>query len=121
MRFTKDHQWIELDGAIATIGISAYAAEQLGDIVLVQLPANGAAVRTGENLAVVESVKTTSDIPAPVDGEVVETNDMVTQAAEMINTAPESLGWLVKLKIADPNQVESLMDRTAYEAYLDSV
>jgi glycine cleavage system H protein len=121
MRFTKDHEWIELQGEVATIGITAYAAQQLGDIVFVEPPAVGKTLKAGEGLAVVESVKAASDIYAPVDGEVVEANVSLPDTPEMINEAPESLGWIAKIKLADPAQLESLMDRPAYEAFLDTL
>ena len=118
MRFTKDHEWVELDGDIATIGITAYAAEQLGDVVFVELPEVGKAVKAGDALAVVESVKAASDVYAPVSGEVAEANAGLADEPETVNAEPEAAGWFVKLKVADPAQVEALMDRAAYEAFL---
>jgi glycine cleavage system H protein len=121
MRFTKDHQWLDLDGELATVGITAYAADQLGDVVGVTLPQLGKALKTGEAMADVESVKVDSELAAPLDGEVAEVNASLPDTPEMINEAPETLGWILKLKIADPAAVEALMDRAAYEAYLDSL
>jgi len=118
MRFTKDHEWVELDGDIATVGISAYAAEQLGDVVFVETPEVGRAVKAGEGLAVVESVKAASDVYAPVSGEVVEANAELGDAPETVNAVPESGGWFAKLKIADEAEYDALMDRPAYEAFL---
>jgi glycine cleavage system H protein len=118
MRFTKDHEWVEVAGDIATIGITAYAADQLGDVVFVELPAAGKMVAAGEALAVVESVKAASDVFAPVSGEVTAANEALADAPETVNDAPESGGWFVKVKIDDPEAVEGLMDRKAYETFL---
>ena len=121
MRFTKDHEWISLDGDIATVGVTAYAAEQLGDVVFVELPEAGKTVAVSDGLAVVESVKAASDVYAPVAGEVVEANDALSGNPETVNQDPEGAGWFVKLKLADPSQVEGLMDRAAYETYLGTL
>jgi glycine cleavage system H protein len=121
MRFTKDHEWVELEGDIATIGITAYAAEQLGDVVFVELPGPGASVKAGGEMAVVESVKAASDVYAPVSGEIVGANTDLSDNPQSVNDAPEQGGWLVKMKVADPAEVSALMDRDAYEAYLRSL
>ena len=121
MRFTKDHEWIKLEGDIATVGVTAYAAQQLGDVVFVETPEVGKAVKTGEPLAVVESVKAASDIYAPVDGVVVEAQAALSDRPETVNEDPEGEAWFAKLKISDPAQVEALMDRAAYETYLGSL
>ncbi len=118
MRFTKDHEWVELDGDIATVGITAYAAEQLGDVVFVEVPDAGKSVKAGDGLAVVESVKAASDVYAPISGEVTEGNGALGDAPETVNDQPEKAGWFAKLKIADKAEYEALMDRDAYEAYL---
>jgi glycine cleavage system H protein len=118
MRFTKDHEWVELDGDVATVGITAYAAEQLGDVVFVEVPPVGKSVKAGDAFAVVESVKAASDVYAPVSGEVVEANGAVADAPETVNAAPEAAGWFAKVKIADKAEVDALMDRAAYEAFL---
>ena len=118
MRFTKDHEWVALEGDIATIGITAYAAEQLGDVVFVETPDVGKTVKAGENFAVVESVKAASDVYAPVSGEVVEANTALGDAPETVNAVPEAGGWFARLKVADPAEVAALMDRDAYEAFL---
>ena len=118
MRFSKDHEWVNLEGDQATVGITAYAADQLGDIVFVELPKAGKAVKTGDGLAVVESVKAASDVFSPVTGEVTAVNDALADNPETVNDAPEGGGWFVKLKVANPAEVESLMDRDAYEAFL---
>lgn len=121
MRFTKDHEWVELNGDVATVGISAYAAEQLGDVVFVEVPEIGRQVKAGDGFAVVESVKAASDVYAPVAGEVVEANAALSDAPETVNAAPEAGGWFAKVKVANPAEVEALMDRAAYEAYLQTL
>ncbi len=118
MRFSKDHEWVRLEGDVATIGITAYAADQLGDIVFVELPAAGQAVKSGEGLAVVESVKAASDVFSPVSGEVTAVNDELADNPQTVNDAPEVGGWFVKVKVANPAEVETLMDRDAYETFL---
>ena len=118
MRFSKDHEWVEAEGDTARIGVTAYAAEQLGDVVFVELPEVGKQVNAGEALAVVESVKAASDVFAPVSGEVIEVNTGLPDTPETVNAEPEKDGWFVKLKLANPSEVDALMDRAAYEAYL---
>src|SRR5690606_4825595 len=118
MRFTKDHEWVELDGDVATVGITAYAAEQLGDVVFVETPDVGRTVKAGDGFAVVESVKAASDVYAPISGEVVEANGELASAPETVNAAPEAGGWFARVRVADPAEVEALMDRAAYEAFL---
>ncbi|MES2036017.1 MAG: glycine cleavage system protein GcvH [Pseudomonadota bacterium] len=121
MRFTKDHEWVELDGDVATVGITAYAAEQLGDVVFVEVPDIGKTLKQGDSLAVVESVKAASDVYAPIAGEVVEANTQLGDEPETVNALPETGGWFAKIKVADAAQVDALMDRAAYEAYLDTL
>ena len=121
MRFTKDHEWVEVVGDVATVGITAYAAEQLGDVVFVETPDVGKTVKAGENFAVVESVKAASDVYAPVSGEVIEANGALGEAPETVNAGPEGSGWFAKLKLANPAEVEALMDRHAYETYLQTL
>lgn len=121
MRFTKDHEWVELAGDVATIGITAYAAEQLGDVVFVEVPEAGKTVKAGDQFAVVESVKAASDVYAPVSGQVVESNPALSDTPETVNAAPEAAGWFAKIKVANPAEVEGLMDRPAYEAYLQTL
>ena len=118
MRFTKDHEWVELVGDVATVGITAYAAEQLGDVVFVEVPDVGKTLSQGDGMAVVESVKAASDVYAPVSGEVVEANAVLGDEPETVNAVPEAGGWFAKIKVSDPSQVEALMDRAAYEAFL---
>jgi glycine cleavage system H protein len=121
MRFTKDHEWVVLDGDIATIGITAYAADALGDVVFVEVPEVGKTVKAGDGLAVVESVKAASDVYAPVAGEVVEANGELGDAPETVNAVPEAGGWFAKLKVEDPAAVAALMDRAAYEDFLQTL
>ncbi len=121
MRFTKDHEWVELDGDVATVGVTAYAAEQLGDVVFVELPDVGKTIKPGENMAVVESVKAASDVYAPIAGEVTETNAVLTGNPETVNESPEKRGWFAKVKVADKAQIDALMDRDAYEAFLQTL
>lgn len=121
MRFTKDHEWVELNGDVATVGITAYAAEQLGDVVFVEVPEVGKKVKAGDAFAVVESVKAASDVYSPITGEVVESNTEVADAPETVNAAPEAAGWFARLKVSNPAEVDALMDRDAYESYLQTL
>jgi glycine cleavage system H protein len=118
MRFTKDHEWVRLDGEVATIGITAYAAAQLGDVVYVEVPDAGRTVAAGDGFAVVESVKAASDVYAPVAGEVVEANAELAAAPETVNADPEGAGWFARLRLADPVALDALMDRAAYDAFV---
>jgi glycine cleavage system H protein len=117
-RYTKDHEWVKIDGAIGTIGITDYAQHELGDVVFVDLPKVGARVKTGESFGSIESVKAVSDIFAPVSGEVTEINKALADAPEKINQDPHGAAWLVRVKLADPQEAGSLMDAKAYEAYV---
>jgi glycine cleavage system H protein len=118
MRFTKDHEWVVLQGDVATVGITAHAAEQLGDVVFVETPEVGKTVKAGDAFAVVESVKAASDVYAPISGEVVEANGELGAAPETVNASPEDGGWFAKVKLSDPSEYEALMDRAAYDAFL---
>ena len=118
MRFTKDHEWVRLEGDVATVGISTHAADQLGDVVFVEVPEVGKVVSQGDGFAVVESVKAASDVYAPVSGEVVEANDTLSTAPETVNADAEGQGWFAKIRVSDASQVEALMDRDAYDAFL---
>jgi glycine cleavage system H protein len=120
MRFTKDHEWVVLDGDVATIGITAHAAEQLGDVVFVETPDVGRRVAAGDAFAVVESVKAASDVYAPISGEVVEANSDLSGAPETVNASPEDGGWFAKVRVADRAEYDALMDRAAYEAFLQT-
>lgn len=121
MRFTKDHEWVVLSGDVATIGITAHAAEQLGDVVFVETPEVGRTVKAGEAFAVVESVKAASDVYAPVAGEVVEGNAALANAPETVNADPEGEGWFAKIRVSDASQLDELMDRAAYDQYLTTL
>ena len=118
MKFTKDHEWVNVTGNEAFVGISLYAAEALGDVVFVEVPEVGKVLKKGDSFAVVESVKAASDVYAPVSGEVIEANDSLTGAPETINAVPEAGGWIAKIKLTDVSELDALMDRVAYEAYL---
>ena len=118
MRFTKDHEWVRLEGDVATVGISKHAAEALGDVVFVETPDAGKALTKGDSFAVVESVKAASDVYAPVSGEVVEGNAALASAPETVNADPEGDGWFAKIRVSDASQLDALMDRAAYDAFL---
>src|SRR5215475_16175483 len=117
-RYTKDHEWIAASGDTATIGITDYAQHELGDVVFVELPKPGAKVETGKSFGTVESVKAVSEIFAPASGEVTEANAALHDTPEKINTDPHGSAWLIKVKLANPSEVTSLMDGPAYEAYI---
>ena len=119
-RYTEDHEWVRVDGEIATIGISDHAQEQLGDVVFVDLPAIGKKVARKEPLAVVESVKAASDIYAPLSGEVVEVNLALNDDPSLVNSGAESGGWFVRLKVGDPAELDALLDAAAYRAVIAS-
>ena len=121
MFYTKDHEWVRIEGEIATVGISEHAQEQLGDVVFVELPAVGTGFAKGEQVAVVESVKAASEIYAPLGGEVTEANQALIDDPALVNRMAEGEGWFFKLKVSNPGEVEGLMDRAAYEAYLESI
>jgi glycine cleavage system H protein len=121
MKFTKDHEWVDLAGDVATIGISKYAADQLGDVVFVETPPVGKTINKGESLAVVESVKAASDVYSPVSGEVVDSNASLADSPEGVNQDPEANAWFAKVRVSDPSQLDELMDRAAYEDYLSTL
>ena len=118
LRYTKEHEWVRLDGDVATVGISDHAQEQLGELVFVELPEIGRQVARGGSLAVVESVKAASDVYAPVGGEVVEANAELEGDPGLINRSAEDQGWFCKLRVADPGELTELMDAAAYKAYV---
>lgn len=118
LKFTKDHEWIALDGDEAVVGITDYAQQQLGDVVFVELPDVGRSLESGKDAAVVESVKAASEVYAPVDGTVTETNPALVDDPSMVNTDPQGNGWFFKVKIADPAQLDGLMDEAAYQAFV---
>lgn len=119
--FTKDHEWISVDGDTATVGITDYAQSQLGDVVFVEVPPAGTAVEKGKEAAVVESVKAASDVYAPVSGEVIEGNAALEADPSLVNSAPEGEGWFFKLKLADAAELDGLLDEAAYKAFVETL
>ena len=119
--FTKDHEWISVEGDSATVGITDYAQAQLGDVVFVEVPPAGTEVAKGKEAAVVESVKAASDVYAPVSGQVTEGNGALEADPALVNTSPEGEGWFFKLKLSDPAEIEGLMDANAYKAFVESL
>jgi glycine cleavage system H protein len=116
LRFTKDHEWLRLEGDVATVGITPFAQDKLGDLVFVELPAVGAAFQKGAVAATVESVKAAADVYAPVAGEVTAVNDKLAEQPGLANSEPTGDGWLFKMKLADAAQVDELLDEKAYDA-----
>jgi glycine cleavage system H protein len=115
LRYTKDHEWVRVDGDEATIGVTDYAANQLGDIVFVELPEPGRTVDQFATFGVVESVKAVSDLFAPVAGEVLETNPQLAANPELVNAEPYGAGWMLRVRVAEPGQLDELLDAAAYE------
>jgi glycine cleavage system H protein len=120
-RYTKDHEWVVLDGDIATIGITDHAQEQLGDLVHVELPELERAVAEAEACAVVESVKAASDVYAPLAGKVVEVNETIVDDPSIVNSDAEGEGWFFRLELDDPESFEALMDQDAYDEFLETL
>jgi glycine cleavage system H protein len=118
IRYTEEHEWIRVENGVGTVGISAYAQEQLGDVVYVELPEIGRKVEKGKEMAVVESVKAASEVYAPVSGEVVEVNELLSGDPAKINADALGEGWFVKLRISDPKELEGLMDEAAYRKFV---
>ena len=116
--FTEDHEWIRVEGGVATVGITDYAQEQLGDLVFVELPEAGKALKKGDVAVVVESVKAASDVYAPADGEVVEANTALSGDPSLVNSAATGDGWLWKMKLADESQLTGLLDEAGYKAHI---
>ena len=119
-KYTKEHEWVEVDGDTATVGITNHAQESLGDIVFIDLPTVGKEVKSNEELCVIESVKAASDIYAPIDGEVIEINNNLNDDASIVNQDPENDGWIFKMKISDPSQYNNLMTLDEYLASLEN-
>ncbi|MBS1721585.1 MAG: glycine cleavage system protein GcvH [Armatimonadetes bacterium] len=119
LKYTKSHEWVRVDGDTATIGITDHAQSELGDIVFVELPTAGRALSAEESFGTVESVKTVSDLYAPIGGEVVATNESLGAQSELVNSDPYGSGWLIKVKMSDPGQLGGLMDPATYQASLD--
>ena len=118
LKFTEEHEWLRVEGDVATVGITVHAAEQLGDLVFVELPEVGKSLSKGDDAAVVESVKAASDILAPIDGEIVEVNPAIADDPSIVNSDPQGNGWFFKLKLADKAALEALMDEDAYKAMI---
>ena len=120
VHYSKEHEWIRVEGEEATVGITDFAQGQLGDIVFVELPEAGRAVSKGGEAAVVESVKAASDVYAPVTGEVVEANQALSDDPSLVNTDPEGQGWFFRLRLSDPQELDGLMDADAYQAFCET-
>ena len=119
LRFSKDHEWVRIDGDVATIGITEYAQQQLGDVVYVELPEIGRRVEIGKEAAVVESVKAASEVYAPVSGEIVETNQAIADEPARVNADAMGEGWFFKVRLSDPKEVDGLMDEAAYRKLVE--
>jgi glycine cleavage system H protein len=115
LRYTKEHEWVRLAGDVATVGVTPYAAEQLGDVVFVELPAVGRVVEQAAPVGVIESVKAVSDLFSPLSGEVIEANEKLAGTPELVNSDPLGEGWMVRIRLSDAGQMEKLLDQAAYE------
>jgi glycine cleavage system H protein len=118
LHFTRDHEWVQVDGDYATVGITDYAQGQLGDVVFVELPTIGDTVAAGKEVAVVESVKAASDVYAPLSGEVTKANEALVDEPGLVNSAAEAAGWFFQLRLSDPRELDTLMDSAAYQAFV---
>lgn len=118
MKYTESHEWIEINNGIATVGVTDHAQKELGDIVYVELPSVGKDVKAGEEAAVLESTKAAADVYAPISGTIVEVNKTLADASELINKSPERDGWIFKLKVVNPSELDKLMDEQSYKAML---
>lgn len=121
LRYSKEHEWLRIDGDTATLGITDYAQDALGDIVFVELPDVGSVFEAGEAIGVVESVKAASDVYTPVGGEVIEINEHLVDAPETANAEPYGVGWMVKIRMSNPDEIGELMDAAAYQTYLEEI
>jgi len=117
-RYSQEHEWVLLEGEIGTIGVTEYAASELGDVVFVELPEVGSEVNMGEAVGTIESVKAVADLFAPVSGEIVEVNEAVADTPELVNTDPLDAGWLMKIRLADTAELDQLLDASGYESLL---
>ncbi|MCX8225529.1 MAG: glycine cleavage system protein GcvH [Sulfitobacter sp.] len=118
MKFTEEHEWLRVDGDEITVGITSHAAEQLGDVVFVELPSEGVTVSKDDEVVVIESVKAASDILAPIDGEIIEVNGALTDNPAMVNDDPQGEAWFFKMKASDPSQMDEFMDEAAYQKFI---
>ena len=121
LRFTKDHEWVKIEDNVATVGISQYAADALGELVYVELPEISAAYNKGDAFAVVESSKSASDVYLPISGEVLEVNENLNSEPELINNSSYENGWIAKVKVVDDSSLEDMMDEAAYQKYLEEL
>jgi glycine cleavage system H protein len=121
MFYTRDHEWVKVEDEVATVGITTYASEQLGDVVYVELPEAGRQVKKGEAAAVVESVKAANDVYSPISGKVLESNEALTDNPQMVNEAPETAGWFMKLKLDDKSELDALLDQDGYRSYIETL
>ncbi len=119
--YSEDHEWIAVEGDVGTVGITAYAAEQMGDVVFVEVPDVSTEFAKGDDMAVVESVKAASDVYAPVSGTVAESNGALADAPETVNEDPEAAGWFCKIKLSDAEQLSTMMDAAAYKTFCDGL
>ncbi len=120
-KFTEEHEWIRIEGDVGTVGITAYAQEQLGDVVFVELPEAGRKVEKGKDMAVVESVKAASEVFAPATGEVIEANAALADDPAKVNADPQGDGWFVKIRLANPSELDGLMDEAAYKKFVEGL
>jgi glycine cleavage system H protein len=117
-RYSKDHEWVKVEGGTGTVGITDYAQSELGDVVFVDLPKVGTQLKAGQSLGTIESVKAVSEVYSPLSGEVTAVNDGLANSPEKVNQEPHAGGWLIKLKLSDPSEASALMDSAAYTAYV---
>jgi glycine cleavage system H protein len=120
-RYSKDHEWLKVEGDKGTVGITEFAQKQLGDVVYVELPQPGAVLEFHQSLGVIESVKAVSDVYSPLSGEIVEINDQLTESPELVNEDPHGKGWIVRIKIKDESEIEKLMSASEYEKFLEGL
>lgn len=118
VKFSKDHEWISVDGDVATVGVTDYAQKALGDVVFVELPENGATLSQGDEAAVVESVKAASEVYAPVSGDITAVNDALVDAPDMVNSDPEGEGWFFKIRLSNTGELDALMDEAGYKSFI---
>jgi glycine cleavage system H protein len=121
VRFTEEHEWIFMEGNVGTVGISIYAQGQLGDVVFVEMPEVGVSFNKGDEVAVVESVKAASEVYAPVDGEIIESNKMLEEEPAIVNSDAEGKGWFYKIEVTNLSDVDELMDRATYQTFVEEL
>jgi glycine cleavage system H protein len=121
LRYTKEHEWVRVDGDVGTIGITDYAQDMLGDVVYLDLPAAGATVAQSGKMGEIESVKAVSDLYAPVSGEIIEVNQDVVDSPELVNNEPYARGWMIKVRLGDPGELDALLSAEDYEALVDKI